>query len=238
MSEDVCPTPRGEPITPEEHHAQVIETAVFGLWEVVNQLSSLPQPKRSRYSVSIFGSARLSRDSWIYAGVRSLASELTRLNCDIITGGGPGLMAAANEGSVEADPNNCTDSIGIRIDLDFEQHANPFVEQLYHHRTFFSRLHHFVLRSDAFVVVPGGIGTTLETLMIWQLLQVQQLRDRPLILIGPMWADLVTWARESMLDKKFPLASPEDIQIPHCVDTFDEAIAKLRHAHQAWQGKL
>ena len=234
MSDSECPVPR-RPSTPEDKQAQVIESAVLELWDVVNQLSNLPQPKRSRYSVTIFGSARLKRDSWAYAGVRSLSSELTRWGCDIITGGGPGLMEAANEGSVSADPNNCTDSVGIRVALDFEQNVNPFVEQMYQHRSFFSRLHHFVLRSDAFVVVPGGIGTTLEMMMIWQLLQVEHLENCPLILIGPMWKDLVSWARNSMLSETQALASPEDMNIPVCVDTFDDAIAKLSVAHKQWQ---
>lgn len=241
MVSEPCPIPR-RPATPEEITHQKIETAVLGLWEVVNELSSLPRPKRDRYSVTIFGSARLTHDSEVYAGVRSLAEELTRMGCDIVTGGGPGLMEAANEGSVAGDPHNCTDSVGIRIALDFEQHSNPFVEQMYQHRTFFSRLHHFVLRSDAFVVVPGGIGTALEALMIWQLLQVKKLHDTPLIMVGPMWAKLVAWAKNSMVDAPHSMANPEDMQIPVCVDGFEEAIALLKSAvgdwHQPQSGSL
>lgn len=232
MSKDLS-GPQDFPPEPEAP-ASVIQSAVLGLWDVVNQLSSLPQPKRDRYSVTIFGSARLTSSSPIYAGVRALASELTQMGCDIITGGGPGLMQAANEGSVASDPNNCTDSVGIRVALDFEQHVNPFVEKMYQHRTFFSRLHHFVLRSDAFVVVPGGIGTTLETLMIWQLLQVKKLEHVPLILVGPMWAELVDWAKLSMIQGDDILANPEDMQIPDCFATCEEAIAKLRQVHQRW----
>ena len=88
-------------------------------------------------------------------------------------------------------------SVGIRVELPFEQDVNPFVEQAFEHETFFTRLHHFVLASDAFVVVPGGIGTVLETLMIWQLLQVRHVHDVPLILVGKMWAGLVEWARRA-----------------------------------------
>ena len=75
-------------------------------------------------------------------------------------------------------------SIGVRIKLPFEQGANPFVEQLYTHETFYTRLHQFVRLSSAFIVVGGGIGTTLETLMVWQLLQVRQVTDVPLMLTG------------------------------------------------------
>src|SRR5947199_245339 len=110
---------------------------------------------------------------------------------------GPGLMEAANEGAANAPEQDR--SMGIRVDLPFEQDVNPFVTQAFEHRTFFTRLHHFVLVSDAFVVVPGGIGTVLETFMIWQLLQVQHVSDTPLILIGKMWSELVEWARQHLL---------------------------------------
>jgi predicted Rossmann-fold nucleotide-binding protein len=214
---------------------ETVQDSIFELWDVVNRLSAITPPKRDRYSVTIFGSARLQKDSLIYSGVRQLAMELTQMGCDIITGGGPGLMEAANEGSVIADPHNKTQSIGLRVALDFEQYANPFVEQVYHHRTFFSRLHHFVLISDAFVVVPGGIGTTLEALMVWQLLQVRNLHNIPLIMVGPMWAELVQWAQRSMTTTLPPLASPTDITIPSCVETFETAIAILRADYQDWQ---
>src|SRR5205814_9318382 len=114
--------------------------------------------------------------------VRDLAADLTRLDCDIITGGGAGLMQAANEGARLADPQGTRTSMGIRIALPFEQNVNAFVSEAFEHGTFFTRLHHFVLVSDAFVVVPGGIGTVLETMMVWQLLQVRKLHDTPLIL--------------------------------------------------------
>jgi predicted Rossmann-fold nucleotide-binding protein len=104
----------------------------------------------------------------------------------------------------------------------------------FEHRTFFTRLHQFVLTSDAFIVAPGGIGTVLETMMIWQLLQVRHLGDTPLILVGRMWPGLVDWARASMLSADPPLASPEDVKIPHCVASGDEAIAALREHHDRW----
>jgi uncharacterized protein (TIGR00730 family) len=212
---------------------QVLQDSVLGLWDVVDRLTTIQPPKHERYRVSIFGSARTEPGDPVYAGVRHLASELSRLGCDIVTGGGPGLMQAANEGSVMADPDDRTQSIGIRVDLDFEQEQNPFVEQVYEHRTFFTRLHHFVLISDAFVVVPGGIGTSLEALMIWQLLQVRKLHS-PLIMVGPMWADLVAWAKTHMLTGTTPLANSEDLAIPHCVEDFEEAIAVLKAAHAHW----
>ncbi len=120
------------------------------------------------------------------------------------------------------------------MDLPFEQDVNPFVEQAFEHKTFFTRLHHFVLASDAFVVVPGGIGTVLELMLIWQLLQVKHVHDSPLILVGPMWAGLVEWAKTNLLKTQPPLANPEDMDIPRCVNTGDEAIALIRQSHARW----
>jgi hypothetical protein len=125
--------------------------------------------------------------------------------------------------------------MGIRVELPFEQTVNPFVEQAFEHQTFFSRLHHFVLVSDAFVVAPGGIGTVLETMMIWQLLQVRHLHEVPLVLVGPMWRRLVAWAQSAMLRPGFELASPADLAIPRCVDTADDAMAIIRERHAAWR---
>lgn len=228
------PPPLKPPHTSEAAYG-VVQEAILELWQVVNGLSTIEPPARDRYRVTVFGSARVQPETPIYEDVRRLARELTKLGCDIVTGGGPGLMAAANEGSVTADPCNRTRSIGIRVDLATEQEVNPFVEEVFRHRTFFSRLHHFVLMSDAFVVVPGGIGTALEALMIWQLLQVRSLHHTPLIMVGEMWQDLVQWAKESMIQGDYQLADPEDMHIPRCVDSLDEAITLLRIAHQEWQ---
>ena len=112
---------------------------------------------------------------------------------------------------------------------------NLFVEQAFEHGTFFTRLHHFVIASDAFVVVPGGIGTVLEMLMIWQLLQVRHVDNVPLILVGKMWRGLVDWTRTSMLDPRLALANEEDLRIPQYFDTADEAIAVVRSCHESWR---
>jgi predicted Rossmann-fold nucleotide-binding protein len=125
-------------------------------------------------------------------------------------------------------------SVGIRVDLPFEQEVNSFVTQAFEHRTFFTRLHQFVLTSDAYIVAPGGIGTVLETMMIWQLLQVRHLESAPLILVGNMWQGLVDWARTAMLSATPPLASAEDFSIPKCVTGADEAIASIREHHTRW----
>ena len=148
--------------------------------------------------------------------------------------GGPGLMQAANEGAHSADPRGLSRSVGINIELPFEQEVNPFVTQAFTHRTFFSRLHHFMIMSDAFVVMPGGIGSLLELSLCWQLLQVRHLYNVPLILVGKMWADLVEWARKAMLIEGSELASDVDFEIPVCVNTIEETVALIRESRDAW----
>lgn len=218
-----------------EETVDVVESALSSLWNVVNELSRVKPPRRRRYRVTIFGSARIAPGDPIYAQAKELARRLSAAGCDIVTGGGPGLMQAANEGENLGDPDNKTESHGVRIELPFEQGANAFVEKAYTHRTFYSRLHHFVRLSSAFVVLGGGIGTTLETFLIWQLLQVRHAEDVPLVFVGPMWRDLVEWARRHMLAGPAPLASAADLDIPICVEGVDEAFALL-DAHRKKHG--
>ena len=219
-------------LTDEEAVKQVLANSVLGLWDVVNNLTRLRPSKRDRYRVTIFGSARLKPGTFGYEETKRVAATLAEMGCDIITGGGPGLMQAANEGAASS-PDRAQ-SVGIRVELPFEQDANAFVTKAFEHRTFFTRLHQFVLASDAFVVAPGGIGTVLETMMIWQLLQVHHLQNTPLILVGEMWPGLIEWARSAMLTTDPPLANVEDMDLPRCVASADEATAIIRRHHEAW----
>jgi len=219
----------------EDGVKRILAETMLGLWSTVNNLSRLTPSKRDRYRVTIFGSARTDPSHWVYQDVRRMTRELAGMGCDIMTGGGPGLMQAANEGAQEAAAAGLIQNIGIRVDLPFEQAVNPFVGQSFEHETFFTRLHQFVLMSDAFIVAPGGIGTVLESMMIWQLLQVRHLQDTPLIFAGKMWQELVDWADVQMLRPGFELASPEDMKIPRCVDTADEAVAIVREHHARWR---
>lgn len=213
----------------------VLQSSVLNLWEVVNNLTRLRPTRRERYRVTIFGSARVPTEHWVYTAVRDLAAELTRLDCDIITGGGPGLMQAANEGVHQANPGATRGSTGIRVELPFEQDVNAFVTEAFEHGTFFTRLHHFVLISDAFVVAPGGIGSVLELMMIWQLLQVNKLHDTPLILAGKMYVELVEWHKKHMLQADCPLASPKDMDIPICVEDGPSIVRIIREHHAKWK---
>jgi uncharacterized protein (TIGR00730 family) len=236
MTAEVRPQPSGGPVelSDEEEVRKVLSAAVLGLWSVVNELTRLRPTKRERYRVTIFGSARTVPGGPVYDEVKRVATALAEMGCDIVTGGGPGVMQAANEGATAVDGAAPERSVGIRVSLPFEQSSNAFVTQAYEHRTFFTRLHHFVLTSDAFVVAPGGIGTVLETLMIWQLLQVRHVQDAPLILVGKMWPGLIDWASEQMSSYDPPLANSQDFAIPICVPTADEAIEVLRTRRDEW----
>jgi uncharacterized protein (TIGR00730 family) len=232
------PAPDGGtvPLSDEKAVLDILTKSVFGLWDTVNTLTRLRSTKRDRYRVTVFGSARVDPTHWVYAAVRDLAAELTRLGCDVVTGGGPGLMQAANEGAKLADPDGkLGKSVGIRIELPFEQDVNAFVTDAFEHKTFFTRLHHFVLVSDAFVVTPGGIGTVLEMLMVWQLLQVRHLHDTPLILAGRFWDGLLEWAKAAMLKPDAPLVSPADLNIPVILPDGPSIVRAVREHHARWK---
>lgn len=217
----------------EEQVKQVLVDSVMGLWDVVNNLTRLKPSKRDRYRVTIFGSARLKPGSFGYEATKHVSAALAEMGCDIITGGGPGLMQAANEGASTV-PGS-VHSVGIRVDLPFEQEVNSFVSQAFEHRTFFTRLHQFVLTSDAFVVAPGGIGTVLEAMLIWQLIQVHHLQNCPFIMVGKMWPGLIQWAKDSMLTSDPPLANAEDLELPKCVSSATEVIALIREHQAKWK---
>ena len=220
-----------------EEALRLIYASVLRLWDVVDDLTRLRPERESAYSVSIFGSARIAPGSKEYEDVRRLAAELARMGCVVVTGGGPGLMQAANEGAREGAPDHPERSVGIRIALEFEQEVNPYVGECFHHRTFFSRLHHFVLRSSAFIVTPGGVGTALELMTVWQLLQVRKLTQTPLILMGKMWEELIEWAQKNMTGRgagDVAYANPSELAIPTCVPDVDGALAIIAREYQLW----
>lgn len=199
---------------------KIIDRTIVRLWETIEELEQLTPVEFSFYRVAIFGSARIEPGDALYQQVRSFAEKITDMGCDIVTGGGPGLMEAANEGARDRG-NGKTRSFGLTIAIPSEEQANPFVDKVTAHRTFFSRLHHFVRMSHAFVIFPGGIGTALETFMIWQLLQVGFIRDRPLIFCGSLWDGLIDWMRQEMVSRH--TVNEEDLAIPQRVTGIEEA---------------
>jgi uncharacterized protein (TIGR00730 family) len=208
---------------------RIIDRTIVRLWDTIEELESLNPAELHFYRVAVFGSARVQPGDKEYAQVREVASRLTELGCDIVTGGGPGLMEAANEGAASSRTRGSrkTRSFGLTIAIPYEK-ANPYLDSVTAHRTFFSRLHHFVRMSQAFIIFPGGIGTALELMMVWQLLQVGFMTERPVILVGSMWSGLLQWMRQEMVPRR--LVNAEDLDLVHLSTSLDEAVALVeRH---------
>ena len=176
------------------------------------------------YRVCIFGSARIGPHSPSYKQVQELADGLARRGVDIVTGGGPGLMEAANKGAKEG--SNKSRSIGLPINLPFETDANSHLDVKHQHRRFSSRLDEFMRISHAVVITPGGIGTLLEMFYTWQLIQVDHIRPRPLILLGDeLWKGLIDWLETGPLKQE--LMSQKDFGVLKICKSVDECIALL-----------
>ena len=205
---------------------RLFDRTILSLYRLIAWLDRKAPVERRYFRVAIFGSSRIKVDDETYARVREMARQLSYMGCDIVTGGGPGLMAAANEGARHGAYRYKTRSFGLTILLPMEEQPNPFLDEVAQHSTFFSRLHQFIRLSHAYIVVDGGIGTTLEAMMVWQLLQVRMLRDRPLIFVGPMWRGLRSFIEEQIVGRG--LASPPDLDAAVWVDTLDEAMEVVR----------
>ncbi len=128
-----------------------------------------------------------------------MAKKIGEQGYDVVTGGGPGMMEAANEGHMAGDSKGLADSIGLIIKLPWENSGNPFLEMFKTFDHFSNRLDTFLKLSNAMVITKGGIGTLLELYYMWQHLQVHHVSYRPIILIGEMWEQLIDWM------KKYPL---------------------------------
>lgn len=206
---------------------KIIDRTIVRLWDTIEELEALNPAELHFYRVSVFGSARIQSGDPEYLEVRALASRLTELGCDIVTGGGPGLMEAANEGAASSRGSRKTRSFGLTISIPYEK-ANPYLDTVTAHRTFFSRLHHFVRMSQAFVIFPGGIGTSLELFMVWQLLQVGFLTERPVVLVGEMWRGLVDWMSREMVSRR--LMDADDLHLVTLATSIDDAVSQIeRH---------
>jgi len=207
---------------------RLFDRTILSLYRSAAWLDRRAPMERRYFRVAIFGSSRITPEDATYARVRELARRLSYMGCDIVTGGGPGLMRAANEGARAGAYRYKTRSFGLTILLPLEEQPNPFLDEVAQHSTFFSRLHQFIRLSHAYIVVDGGIGTTLEAMMVWQLLQVKMLKDRPLIFVGPMWRGLRSFIEQEIVARGY--ASPPDLDVAVWVDTLDEALSVVQAA--------
>ena len=174
--------------------------------------------------VSIFGSARTKPDNPYYSLGVEVAKAIASKGYGIITGGGPGIMEAGNKGAQEGKAA----SIGLNIDLPFEQTSNPYIdpEHNLNFQYFFVRKVMFVKYAQAFVVLPGGVGTLDELFEAFTLVQTLKIRKIPIILIeSSFWKGLVDWIKNTLVTEG--MISPEDLNLFHLVDTKEEVIAIL-----------
>lgn len=185
------------------------------------------------YRTCIFGSARIKPDTSAYKQAYELARLLACEGIDILTGGGPGLMEAANKGAKlgRKQANSKSLSYGLSIELPFEPLPNPHLDIKRHHLKFSSRLDDFMRLSNSIVVTPGGIGTVLELAFAWQLIQVKHMTKRPIILLDrDFWAGFLRWMEEFPLKRK--LINEDDIHNITVVNTPEEAAHHVALHHK------
>lgn len=175
--------------------------------------------------VSIFGSARIASDHKYTLMAEEIARKITELGFGVITGGGPGIMEGANKGAKEAGGK----SIGLNIDLPFEQAINPYSDKLYSMEFdyFFIRKLMFVKYSQGFIVMPGGIGTLDELFEALTLIQTKKIGRFPIVLVGSeFWSGLLDWMKNTLL--QMGLISDDNFLLFRVVDTADEAVAHIK----------
>ena len=179
------------------------------------------------FRVVVFGSARIKPGDKVYEQVFNIGRAVGAMGADIVTGGGPGLMEAANKGHMTGRlVGDDSHSIGVGIKLPFEESLNKHIDLKDEHEHFSTRLDMFMRLSNIVVVAPGGIGTLLELAYTWQLIQVGHICKMPIILVGKMWKDLLEWVKREMVTQG--LVSAKDLDFIHVVKNEHEAIAIIK----------
>ena len=213
----------------EKHHKGWNEIKTNDSWAIFKIMGEFVNgfEKMSKIGpcVSIFGSARTAPDHKYYKLAQSIAKSIVEAGYGVITGGGPGIMEAGNKGAHIGGGT----SVGLNIDLPFEQHDNPYIDpdKSLDFDYFFVRKVMFVKYSQGFVVMPGGFGTLDELFEAITLIQTNKIEKFPIILVGKeFWTGLMDWIKATLLDK-FGNISPKDLDLIHVVDTEDEVITIL-----------
>ena len=208
-------------------------------WAVFRMMSELVDgfEKLARIGpcVSIFGSARTQLDDKYYTLAKNTAALLSEAGYGIISGGGPGIMEAANAGAKQANGV----SVGLTIDLPTEQQSNPYIDKdkLLFFNYFFIRKVMFIKYSQGFVVMPGGFGTLDELFEAITLIQTQKINSFPLVLIGSAyWQGLIHWLKDTVSAHQY--ISAEDFSLLTIVDTPAEALAVIDNFYQAEEHKM
>ena len=182
--------------------------------------------------VSIFGSARTTDENPYYELAEEIALKITQNGYGVITGGGPGIMEAANKGAKKGEGK----SVGLNIELPFEQSANPYIDndKLINFDYFFVRKVMFVKYAQGFIVLPGGVGTLDELFEAITLIQTKKIGKFPIVLVGKsFWGGLINWIKEVMLKKEKNIC-PEDLNLFSVVDTADEALEIINEFYEKY----
>jgi uncharacterized protein (TIGR00730 family) len=190
-------------------------------------------------AVSVFGSARTQPDNPYYQQAVECGKMIVERNLACITGGGPGIMEAANKGAFESGVAGAK-SVGLNIDLPFEQKPNPYQTHELNFRYFFIRKVMFVKYAAGFIIFPGGFGTMDELFESLTLIQTEKIQTFPVALIGTgFWGGLIDWVKQTMADKHQTI-SPGDLDLLLLTDSLDEAIDHVvgRFDRQAWKRQV
>jgi uncharacterized protein (TIGR00730 family) len=208
---------RHDPAT--EKHASSIGQEFLRGFEVVEQIG--------RPGVTIFGSARVSEDDPSYAAARETAALFAQAGFAVVTGGGPGIMEAANRGAQEAGGV----SVGFNIELPHEQSANPYIDICHTFEHFYARKVMLVKASEGFVMFPGGFGTLDEMFESLTLIQTGKVLHFPVVLVGVrFWSGLLDWINARLLDQG--LISPEDEDLLFLTDSPEETVATVLRCYE------
>ena len=180
-----------------------------------------------RPAVSIFGSARVAEDHPAYAEARDVARRLAEAGFAIVTGGGPGVMEAANRGAREGGGV----SVGFNIELPHEQHSNPYLDIDVTFSHFYARKTMFVKAAEGFVIFPGGFGTFDELFESLTLIQTGKVLHFPVVLFDSgYWSPMLDWIRSRALAEE--MVSPEDLELLHVTDDAEDAVATIVDCYQ------
>ena len=201
-------------------------TASQEAWRVFGIMSEFVEAAQRlaeiRPAVSIFGSARTTPDSPYYQLTESIAKQLSDAGFSVISGGGPGIMEAANKGAYHGK----SPSIGLNIQLPHEQRSNSYQDISQSFRHFFARKYMFVRFANAYVVMPGGVGTLDELLEALTLVQTGKSQRIPIILVHePFWRGLVEWFRTTLVNEK--VISPDDVNLIQVIDKPEDVVEAI-----------
>lgn len=213
----------------EQHHKgwnQIKTNDSWAIFKIMGEfVNGFEKMSKIGPCVSIFGSARTKPDNKYYKLAEKIAKKIVESGYGVITGGGPGIMEAGNKGAHLGGGT----SVGLNIELPFEQHDNPYIDQdkSLDFDYFFVRKVMFVKYSQGFVVMPGGFGTLDELFEAMTLIQTHKIGKFPIILVGTeFWEGLLDWVKKTLLDS-FSNISPKDLDLIHLVDHEDQVISIL-----------